>query len=166
MTAAVLVGTIALGACGGNDDLSSREQAMEDQAAALGIDADVTLDDEGKVDQVTVQGLGGATAGQNLDLPAGFPEDVPLNPDWNVTSVSPFPPAGYILQALSNESVEAARKGIRERFTAAGWTETASGQPSPQMTTLGFEKGDRMTNVNLIAAGRQLTVQLSTLPKP
>jgi hypothetical protein len=34
------------------------------------------------------------------------------------------------------------------------------------MGSLGFEKGDRMATVNLIAGGEQLSVQLMTMPKP
>ena len=43
-----------LAACGGSDSNSTREQAMEDSAAAHGIDADVTLNDDGETEKVVI----------------------------------------------------------------------------------------------------------------
>jgi hypothetical protein len=160
----VLVSGIALGGCGGGDELQSRELAMERQAQRFGIDAEVQLDESGEVDQVAVQTLGGM-AGQNLDLPESFPEDVSLNPEWNITSVAPVPTGGFLVQALAQESMADIVAGARTRLTATGWTETEFADGA-QMTRLSFEKDARMTSLNLISNGAQVVVQLATMPKP
>jgi hypothetical protein len=139
---------------------------MEDQARRYGINADVTLDEQGGVNQVSVDGVGGAKAGQNLDLPAGFPEDVPLGNGWNIVGVSPAPLGGFMIQAMTTGAIAEVAAGTSGRLIAAGWTQTAATQLTPQMIQLDFEKGSRIANVNLIDAGQQITVQLATMQKP
>ncbi|XOV81468.1 MAG: hypothetical protein ACFHXK_11335 [bacterium] len=153
-----------LAACGG-DEQASREAAMEAQASRLGIDADVTLDDSGDVARVQVNSQFGAV-GQNLKLPDDFPEDIPIAPNWNIMSVAQVPPSGHMVQAMVADKVDPLVTSLRADFSAQGWQEGSFSQPVPAMTTLGFEKGRRMVNVNITDSGAaELSVQVLTMQK-
>jgi hypothetical protein len=165
LTAMASASIVLLSACGGPGG-ESREEAMEAQARRLGIDADVTLDASGEVGRVEITGPGGARYGSNVTLPSDFPSDVPIDDGWSIVAVTPAPMGGYMLQALTDRDLAAATERLAARFTDAGWSETTRNQSGPQMGSLGFEKGDRMATVNLIAGGEQLSVQLMTMPKP
>lgn len=86
---AIALASGLLAACSGSD--STREQAMEDAAADHGIDADVTLSDDGETEKVVIN-AGGGQVGMNLDLPDGFPDDISLPDGWDIMSSS-SPPA-------------------------------------------------------------------------
>ena len=154
-----------LAACGGSDSNSTREQAMADSAAAHGIDADVTLNDDGETEKVVIN-AGGGQVGKNLDLPAGFPEDISLPAGWDIMSSSSPLPGSFNLQALSPDSAADILDTLRTRLTADGWTETASDSPTPAMSRINFEKDDRMANFNIIENGETRAVQILTMPKP
>ncbi len=158
--------TTLLGACGGNGDADSYARELEAQAQKHGIDADVTVNEAGDVDSVTVNTQGGGQVGQNLALPEGFPDDVPIAPNWSIMSVSPVPQGGYMVQAMTPEDIDTVLATARQGFTAAGWSEASASQASPQMSRVGFEKGTRISSVNLIDGGAQLAVQIVTLEKP
>lgn len=159
--------SLMLAACGGGSD-EAREKKMEQEAAKHGIDADVELDDKGDVKSVRINnGLGG-TVGQNLDLPDGFPSDVPVDGDWSVISTSSVPGQenGFMIQAMTEASIADLAEGVRAEMIGAGWTEANADQPTPQMSRLGFEKDERMTNFILMDAGGKTSVQVVTMKKP
>ncbi len=163
-TVLTLCAALLLAACGG-DNAETREAKMEKEAKKHGIDADVSLDDDGNVETVEIK-TGSGTVGRNLNLPDGFPSDVVLADSWQIMSVAPAA-GGYMVQALSSDSVDAVVSEIRSSFTDNGWTEVAFEQTAPNMSRIGFEKDDRMTNANIInSGGPQLAVQILTMKKP
>lgn len=150
----------------GDSEAESREAEMEALAERHGINADVTLDEDGSVGSVTISSSYGAV-GNSLDLPDGFPTDVPISAGWNVMAVSQVPQGGFMLQAMSESSQQAAIAEIREAMQDDGWSEEGFKQPAPHMSQLAFGKGDRMANVNVMQLGEaQLTIQLATMLKP
>ncbi|MEM9234868.1 MAG: hypothetical protein AAGA69_11620 [Pseudomonadota bacterium] len=154
-----------LAACGGVDDSpDAREKAMEQAAAKHGIDADVTVGKDGEVEQVVINS-GAGQVGQNLSLPNGFPDDIPLPDDWNIMS-SAAVPNGFSVQALSEDSAEALMADLKASMTDTGWTVTASDQPTPQMSRVNFEKDGRMANFNIMLNGETRVVQLMTMVMP
>ncbi|WP_425411041.1 hypothetical protein [Hyphococcus sp.] len=162
--AALGAGAVLLAACGGGEE--AREKQMEDMAKRHGVDADVELDDKGEVKSVKINnGLGGAVVGQNIDLPDGFPADVPVSDEWSIMATTPTP-GGYMIQAMSGDSADAIIEDVRKALNAEGWTEETVDNPVPQMHRIGFTKDDRMTTLNLIANGEQMSVQLLTMKKP
>lgn len=163
-TAAILA-AFAVTACGGSADSDKREAEIEAYAAAHGVNADVDVDASGEVSNVTIK-QGGGTIGNDLDLPDDFPADVKLPSDWAVQSLSPVP-NGFMLTGMVDDDVEGVSAAIREALTTEGWTETAADAPSPIMSRINFEKGTRMTNVNIMnTGGEKLSVQLMTMEKP
>lgn len=164
--AGVAACALMLGACGGGSE-DAREKQIEDAAKRHGVDADVELDDKGEVASVKINNGMGATVGQNLDLPDNFPSDVPVDDDWSIMAISPAPGVdGFMVNAMTDDGVDETLEKLRNALGAQGWTEETADQPTPQMSRVNFVKDGRMTNVNLIDGGPQLTVQLVTMKKP
>ena len=156
---------LVLSACGA-DEQAARETRLEEQAAGMGVDADVTVDESGDVTFALVNSQFG-TVGQNLELPAGFPGDLPVDERWNIMSIAQVPPAGHLLQAMTDQNVETVVANLRASLSSQGWEEASFNQPAPSMTTLNFSKDNRMANVNITDSGsQQLSVQLLTMQKP
>lgn len=158
---------LAITACGGaSDNPASKEAALETAAAKHGVDLDATVRADGTTEKLAIkQGIG--TVGQNLDLPADFPEDVYVSARWNVIAKSPVPPSGgYSLQSLSSEDIEDIASDIRSRMTAQGWTEIDAPEQSGPLTRVGFEKGSRIASFNIIPNGETNAIQLVTMMKP
>lgn len=161
---AVLLGMLVVG-CGDSEN-ETREAEIEALAERHGVNVDVTLDAEGNVDSVTTNS-GHARVGNNLSLPDGFPDDVPIADSWNVMSVSQVPQGGYMLQAMGDATQEAVVADLRAAMEGEGWSEKGFTQPAVHMSQLAFEKDDRMANVNIMQMGEaQLTIQLLTMDKP
>ena len=160
-----LIGVAALlSACGGDSD--SREAAIEKEAKKHGVDADVSVDKNGDVETIAIKS-GNTVVGQNLNLPEGFPGDIRLPSDWNMIASAPVPNlSGFSVQALSEDDADTIVSSLRKTMTGDGWTETAADAPTPQMSRINFEKGDRMANFNIIANGDTNAVQLMTMKKP
>lgn len=155
---------LMLVACGGNDN-DAREKQMEEMARDHGIDADVSMDEDGEVSSVTIKGMGNSQVGTNLKLPEGFPEDVPIADDWSIIAVTPAP-GGYSVSAMTDSSIEEALDAARDLLASEGWTETRAAQNNPMMVQAGFSKDQRMTNLNLIDTGDNRTIQLITMQRP
>jgi len=152
-------------ACGGSDTDTSRDKAMEDAAAERGIDADVTLNEEGGQERIAIN-AGGGQVGRNLDLPAGFPADVRLPADWDIIAASSPLPGSHNLQALSEASSDDIIERIRARLSADGWAETASDSAAPGMARISLAKDDRIANFNIIENGGTRAIQIMVMPKP
>ena len=165
LTAALMCMLVA--ACGGSQSEQAREDAIEDLAAQYGVDADVELDEDGNVEQLTIdRSVGGMQAqlGQNLDLPADFPADVPIYPGLSIHSVSAVP-QGHMVQGTTEDDRQAVVDFLRERLLADGWTEAESNEVGP-MLQMRFEKGSRITGIMLMPGNPGVVVQLSALTLP
>ncbi|MBI1394232.1 MAG: hypothetical protein GC152_15995 [Alphaproteobacteria bacterium] len=161
---AALVAGAALAACGGGND--AQEAKIEKELARYGLEGNVELDGSGEVKNVTIS-KGDQKIGRNLSLPDGFPSDVALVTGWEIIHSAPSPNDGFMVQALVTTDVDAALAQLRANMEEDGWRETTFQQPAPTMTSIAFEKDDRMTSVNFIgASGDQINAQLMTMRKP
>ncbi|MEO0398376.1 MAG: hypothetical protein AAF224_03010 [Pseudomonadota bacterium] len=152
-----------LAACDGGST-AEREAKIEREAAKYGVDADVTLDDDGEVKSVTLKN-GATTVGSDIALPDGFPKDIPIPASWNVMMTAPVG-EGYSLQALSDDSADGIVAAVRSGMEANGWTEKEGRQAAAMMRQLGFEKNDRLATFNVIPNGAGHAVQMATMKKP
>tara|TARA_R110002126_G_scaffold70458_5_gene177307 strand:- start:4240 stop:4788 length:549 start_codon:yes stop_codon:yes gene_type:complete len=119
-------------------------------------------DDEPMV--VMEQNNGGmhAQAGANLDLPAGFPEDVAHYPGLNIYGASAIPNMGYTLAALAEGSPAEVAAFYSREMAELGWTEAANAPNGPGQM-LRFEKGARSISLNLIPNGDDTTLSITAL---
>lgn len=140
--ALMIAAACAIGAaCGGQGD-SARETAKEREAAR-----DVV-------------------AGSQRDLPEGFPDDIPLNPDLNIVTAIPAPGGGFMIQAVSEGTADAIAADIESRMTSAGWRLAGDDQATAQMRRLGFNKDARATSYVILANNDDHLVQIVTMAKP
>jgi len=162
---AIALATDLLAACSGSDSNNSREKAMEDAAARHGIDADVSLNNKGEAEQMVIN-AGGSQVGRNLNLPAGFPDDIELPAAWDIIATGSPMPGSHSLQALSESSKEDIISDVRNRLMADGWTEMESDPSMPHMARISLEKGGRLASFNVIENGNTRAVQILIMPKP
>lgn len=152
----------SLAACGQPDTSETRESELEDYAAQHGIDADITVDDNGDVSSVTMNSAGGGQVGTDLPLPPGFPDDVVLHSSEAVYSVTPSPGGIFMVQAFSDATIEDLSAWHRSEMQQRGWTEQGGSGSGP----LSFRKDGRLANINFIPNGGRVTVQIMTMPMP
>ncbi|WP_417496593.1 hypothetical protein [Maricaulis sp.] len=121
-------------------------------------------DDDGEPMVVMEQNNGGmhAQAGANLDLPAGFPEDVAHYPGLNIYGASAIPNMGYTLAALAQGSPAEVAAFYSREMAELGWTEAANAPNGPGQM-LRFEKGARSISLNLIPNGDDTTLSITAL---
>lgn len=140
-----------LAACGGDttpqDAASSAGQAGGDEPMV-----------------VMEQNTGGmhAQAGANLNLPAGFPEDVAHYPGLNIYGANTIPNMGFALAALANGTPGEVAAFYSREMQALGWTEAAN-TPNGPGQMLRFEKGARSVSLNLIPNGNDTTLSITAL---
>ena len=161
MGSAAILALGYLAACSQPGSSETRESDLENYAAQYGVDADITVDENGEVSSMTMNSPGGGQVGNNLDLPAGFPDDIVLHPLENVYAVNQLPGGGYAISALSSESIEDLSAWHRAEMQQRGWTEQNGGTGQ-----LAFMKDGRIANVNFIANGDGVAVQIMTMTMP
>ena len=160
-------------ACGSTDSSNeAREKQLEEYAAKHGLDVDVELDGkDGKEKIVLEQNAGGNSgvktqAGKNLDLPKGFPEDVPIYPNLNIYGAAATP-VGYSINALSEDDTDKISKFFSKEFSANGWSEAENSQVGPTMQRISFKKGTRIANVTILNNdSRENVVQIGVVDPP
>lgn len=101
-------------------------------------------------------------AGANLNLPAGFPEDVAHYPGLNIYGANTIPNMGFSLAALAEGTPEQVAAFYSREMTALGWTEAANA-PSGAGQMLRFEKDGRTFSVNIIPNGNNATLSITAL---
>lgn len=151
-----------LAGCGDNATQNTEADQIEDYAAAHGVDADVRTDADGRVDSVAIN-QGGGQVGSNLDVPDGFPSDIPLYPGLNLYGASAVPGGGFSLAALSDDDVDTISAWYASRMTQGGWTASDAPQGMPGQSGLIFEKGNRRVMVTLTPGSSGTTMSLVTL---
>ncbi|OLF81221.1 hypothetical protein AWH62_00655 [Maricaulis sp. W15] len=142
---------LPLAACGGNTE----QPVGPDSPARSGSDAPQV---------VMEQNVGGlqSQAGANLNLPAGFPDDVAHYPDLNIYGANTIPNMGFSLAALADGSPDDVAAFYAREMTALGWTEAANA-PSGPGHMLRFEKDGRVATFNLIPNGSTTTLSVTVL---
>jgi hypothetical protein len=150
-----------LAACGGNPS-QSREDRMEEYARAHGVDADVELDENGEVRSVTVN-QGAGQVGTNLDLPADFPDDIPVYPGLSLHSVAPVPGGGLSVSGRTEDEMAEVAAFYAREMAASGWTDNSPAQAVATQRTLRFTKGARNAMLNLVPTDPGTTVSLNLM---
>lgn len=133
------VATVAVGlllattaGCGGSGDEDSANTAADELAEQIaesggGKDTDVDIDSEsGQVDVSTEDGE--MSFGDQTELPADFPEDVPLPDGAQLTSAMSSgsgDSAGWTVIGDLPDATDGTYGELVARFTAAGWTTTS-----------------------------------------
>lgn len=165
MAAGAGMAVFALGACGGPSSDEARERQIEEYAAQYGVDADVEIEN-GEVS--TTINTGGGQVGSDLDLPAGFPDDVAVFPELTIHAAmaTPGQVQGYMIQAQTESAVSDIVDFYAREMANAGWEPVEPEATAPTMERLGFKKGERLTTVVIIDTGAMKTVQLSTMVMP
>jgi len=125
---------------------------------------DVSLSGAPGDSQLTVASinLGGTQLGMDLDLPNGFPEDVVVYPGTKIVSSSPVP-NGFVVSGQSSEKASVIASYLKQEMEKNGWTMKPPNAQSELMKALQFNKGVRMANISLIAAGSITSMQITTM---
>ncbi len=158
----VVLVALLLTACGGASQTDAqREQELEAYAESFGADVDVSTRPDGTQSVAIDRRVGGVDmqAGTNLELPDGFPDDVPLYPQMNIVASGTLPTGVFTVQGMSDDAPERLAEFYGTELAGAGWTESAS-QRSPAMRSVQYQKGDRTTSINLVANGTGTMIQL------
>lgn len=139
---------LLLGACGKSSEQTA--EALAEQALEASTGADVDIRDEDGVHRVTARTASGElvhSTGEDVPLPAGFPDDVLLPEDHQVVSVMTMGPATSVVLRSPEPAAEIFSR-MRSAQAASGWKETLSMQGA-EGSMLGFEKDGRSLLVNL-----------------
>jgi len=168
--AAACCATLLLAGCGQSEpDADARARQMEEMAAERGIDLDVSIDAESGEEKIVIDRSAGgmqATVGKNLDLPAGFPDDVPVIPGISIHSANETP-VGFMVQGTTEHSAEQITDYYAKQLSKLGW-EPAEPQPAAgPVSRSGFTKGNRDASIMVMESGAaQNTLQLSVITTP
>lgn len=145
---AVALSCLLLAACGRSQESSAEALAEEALKASTGQAVEIKTE-EGR-QQVSV-GSGdrqsSQVTGENVDLPADFPDDVSLPDDYTVVSVMTMGPARSVV-LRTREPMASVFEHFKSGQASQGWKETVSMQGA-EGSMLGFEKGRRGVTVNL-----------------
>jgi major membrane immunogen (membrane-anchored lipoprotein) len=150
----VAFGAVVLGACGG-DELSERavEEAAEQAIEGEGGDVDVEFDEDG-AGQIQIEGSDGEAVemqfdeGGGVDLPEGFPSEVPLPDGLNIQQVSSFDDAQgatFLIAGTVDDEPGPAVEAYIEALSAAGYEQRSMTQ-TPEGAF--FDYADETWNVS------------------
>jgi hypothetical protein len=166
MTIKTLVGAgataLVLTACGGGDSSSGETDAA--QQGDVG-SASAALQQLGDRKMVVQRGAGGNLAGSNLDLPAGFPDDVRLPGDINIINTSNPMPEHQMIMGMTPSAPADVLKELRGAMSGEGWSESAAQEMTPQMSRIEFAKDARMASYTITQNGDTSAIQLLTGPR-
>jgi hypothetical protein len=143
------------------------EGAIESQAARQGSEANVEIDDESF--SMQVQGKDGQQTlqiGEDTKLPEGFPEDVPLYPDWTI--VVAHTQAGdsiFMIQAQSADPLPQVAEFFTEKVPQNGWEEKSNTSQGEKMKILQYAKDDRTLNFIINADDQGTGVNITIAKK-
>ncbi len=126
--------------------------------------ADVAGDGGGEM-VVTDRNVGGvrSQAGANLDLPDGFPGDIPVPDSLNIYGANALPGMGFSVAATSMDSASTIARFYQDEMAGLGWTEVSQGDPSAATQVLRFEKDGRIATVNLMPNNGGTAVAIAAL---
>jgi len=164
----VAAGAASFTGCGSAAEKASEkaaEEAIERNAASQGMKADVDIKDGGAAMTFQADTENGAVSvetGENVQLPKGFPEDVPTYPGMTVKMAQSAEQKGsFNVVASTSDSVESVVKKLQEKAEAAGWTQQAS-YGAAQMKSLSYTKADRKLSIVVSGAGTETNITLTT----
>ena len=163
---------LVLAGCGGSTaekaSTEGVEKLVEANLKAHGMNADVEIDDGGKTMSMTANteaGQAGFTAGEDVGMPADFPQDIPVPGDIKISLVNSMAEQSmYNIMGAVGMSMDELAKYYAENAPAQGWTEVSSTQVPGTMASMQYEKGDRMLRIvaQHTADGTMLTLNTAT----
>lgn len=162
---ALVVTSLALGACGGDaGSAADREAQLEDYAARYGQDVDVEVQGQGEDERVAVNtgtpGMQGQV-GTDLDLPDDFPDDVAVYPALKIHSTAKVP-MGYTLGGQTVDGADEVAAHFERDMLSHGWT-AEQGTSAGTTRSLRFSKNGRSASLTTIVAGGTTNVQLAVV---
>lgn len=149
----IVLAICVLTSCGGKVEQTANEAALEKaieaSAAAQGHDVDVDIS-KGSMNIKTDDGQTSVATGENVEIPADFPKDVPIYPGAKtqmaaMDSVS----KGHTLQLLTSDGVDKVSEYYKSEAGNQGWGEDTvmtQGDPQP-MTMMSFKKDNRILSL-------------------
>jgi len=157
-----LIVLFAVAGCGKSVDEAASEAALR---AATGQDARVERDGATTIIS-TANGEMKMSAGDDLALPDGFPDDVYLPAGYQVRSVMELDGA-EVISVSAPGTIESGFDEASAAMQRHGWKQVMAMQRD-SYRMLGFEKGERQARVMLVAdndAGVMLNLQLQPVPQ-
>ena len=150
----LLGGALLLAACGKSPAEAATEAAIR---AATGEDVKVERDGE-KVTFQTDEGEMTIAGGEDLELPADFPDDVYLPPGYQVKSLMNVAQAS-IVQLAAPGSLAGLSDAADDAMLGHGWKQTMAMQQD-DFRMYSYEKGERAASLTL-SPGEGEQVQIS-----
>jgi len=155
LTLPALLIALPLAACGDNGNTNGGDSA--NNGASNGEELVVTDRNAGGIH---------SQAGANLNVPAGFPDDIAIYDGLNIYGANDMGPMGYTLTAISDASIEEIAAFYSREMAAQGWSEESAAVQGNSARAMRFQKGTRMTTVNLLPNGETTAVTISALNVP
>ena len=143
--------------------------AVAEKAAEKATGVDVNKDES----KVTVTGKEGEKVeiqtGEDVTLPDGFPEDVPLYEDAKLTVSNSFTAEGkttYSATYETSDDVETVHAWYKDALPKDDWTiegDVVNSADGQSMAIIGAKKGDRSLNVTVVGGkdGERTTLSLT-----
>jgi major membrane immunogen (membrane-anchored lipoprotein) len=161
---AAALATALLAACGKAQEAASEAAAEKAIEASTGQKVDIdNKDGQQTVTMETEQGQLVASAGENVALPAGFPEDVHLPADATLLSAMSVGPT-MIVALKSKQAMATTFESFRKSQADDGWKETMSMQ-SGDGGVLSFEKEGKQVMARIAKDAEGSTVSVTVQPK-
>lgn len=151
-----------LSACGvGNDsqDAFSEElQRLNEQAEQIERENDAGRSAMAEAGEASDPGV---TTVTSVSVPDDFPDDVPLYPEMDLSSVTGMSDT-TMLQGNSDDSIDVVKAFYQDEMRALDWEdESGSGQAEIGMERLRFVKEGRQVDVNLTPSGDQTSINIA-----
>lgn len=177
---------LALTGCGGQETADdAAERTIEQEAARQGSQVDVDIDtdaetmaiegtnEDGEQFSMNISGAGDGeftfesgsqqvVAGGRVELPAGFPEDVPVAPGTQLQMASADAGEGtFAVTGMTTDSLTEAAAFYDAQAQANGWTLATNVDTGDQMKIRNYEKDGRTFGVVLVNQEERTSVQLT-----
>jgi hypothetical protein len=132
-------------------------------------DAEVRVKEQGDTVDITVKGEEGTTAtyssGAGVELPSGFPKDVPTYPDMKL-EFSGTQGNMYTINGRTADALAKVTEAMKAKAASEGWSEVmtmsqpgAEGKPGMMMS---YTKADRVLNLVLAAEDDGTVISIMT----
>ncbi len=140
------------------------EKTIESQLAKDGVKSDVDIGDKGV--SFTFQGEQGKStfvSGENVQLPAGFPKDVPLYGKLTLAIAhSQQENEMFAIQGTSPDTLDQIATFYQREAPKQGWKEDTSMDQRGELKALSYNKEGRMLQVILSVTNDGTSVNINT----
>ena len=141
------------------------EKAIEAEITQDGGAANVEINDDGfSMEFNGEDGKAMFNVGAGTEIPKDFPSDVPVYEGMTINMAHSQQQKGvFMVQALSQDSVEQVATFYEKETAKAGWEEESSTKQGDKMRMLSYTKDDRRLHVAMTTAkdGTNVTLNIS-----